>query len=175
MKQLHRLVKTGYKERKILLITSILIAAIRLGLWLLPFKRLLALLDEISHFSHSSQISVKGISVGQISTRQISTRQASTRQISTRQISVRKIVWSVNSISHYIPGMKCKCLARALTTQVLMKRYGHTPKLQMGVAKTGEGKLEAHAWVEFQGIVIIGNLPDLSRFLPLPSLEGVNP
>lgn len=160
MKQLHRLVKTGYKERKILLTTSMLIAAIRLGLWLLPFKRLLALLDEISHLSRSSQISAKGIS---------------TRQISTKKISVRKIVWSVNSVSHYIPGMKCKCLARALTTQVLMKRYGHTPKLQMGVAKTGEGKLEAHAWVEFQGIVIIGNLPDLSRFLPLPSLEGVNP
>lgn len=153
MKQLHRLVKTGYKERKILLITSTLITTIRLGLWLLPFQRLLALLDKFSQFNCA--------------------RQVSSRQTSSGQVSVRKIVWSVNSVSNYIPGMKCKCLARALSTQVLMKRYGHAPKLQMGIAKTGEGKLEAHAWVEFQGIVIIGNLPDLSRFLPLPSLEGV--
>ena len=143
MKFFYKLLKTGYTERKVLLMTSILIAVIRLGLWLLPFQRLLTLLDK---FSHSN---------------------------CNRRLSVKKILWSVNAVSHYIPGMKCKCLARALTTEVLMKRYGHTPKLQIGVSKTEEGKLEAHAWVEVEGIVAIGNLPDISRFIPLPSLEGV--
>lgn len=143
MKRLHKLFKTLYTEHKILLATSILITAIRLGLWLLPFQKLLVLLDKFSHLNI------------------------------TRRVSLKKILWSVNAVSRYImPGVKC--LARALTTQVLMKRYGYKPKLQIGVAKTGTGELEAHAWVEFEGIVAIGNVPDISRFIPLPSLEGVN-
>ena len=141
MKPLHKLFDKAYKERKILLMTSILLAAIRLGLWLLPFQKLLALLDKFSQPS------------------------------CTKGVSVRKILWSVNVVSRYMSGVKC--LARALTTQVLMKRYGHTPKLQIGVASSDTGNLEAHAWIEFQGIVVMGNLPDISRFVPLPSLEGV--
>ena len=141
MKQLHKLFETGYKERKILLMTSILITAVRLGLWLLPFQKLLALLDKFSQPSCA------------------------------RRVSVRKILWSVNVVSRYMSDVRC--LARALTTQVLMKRYGHTSKFQIGVAKTGTGELEAHAWVEFKGIVVIGNIPNISRFIPLPSLEGV--
>lgn len=34
-------------------------------------------------------------------------------------------------------------------------------------------RLKAHAWIEYQGFVIIGNLDDLRRFIPLPSLEGI--
>ncbi|KST67763.1 lasso peptide biosynthesis B2 protein [Mastigocoleus testarum] len=143
MKQLYQLLKTGYKERKVLLMTSILIAAIRLGLLLLPFQRLLKLLDQFS------------------------------QQNNTVRLSVRKILWSVNAVSSRIPGIKCKCLARALTTQVLMKRYGHTSKLQIGVAKTAQGNLEAHAWVEVGGVIAIGNIRNISRFIPLSSLEGV--
>ncbi|MGI8500656.1 MAG: lasso peptide biosynthesis B2 protein, partial [Hassallia sp.] len=116
----------------------------RLGLWLMPFRTLLKLLAKISRQSE---------------------------QQLTNQVSVRKIACSVNAISRYMPGVKC--LARALTTQVLMSRYGHSCELRIGVAKAEGGKLEAHAWIEYQGLVVIGNLTDLSRFMPLPSLEGV--
>lgn len=86
-------------------------------------------------------------------------------------VTVGKIIWTVNAASRYMPGVKC--LARALTTQVIMSRHGLSGQLRIGVAKTERGKLEAHAWVEYQGRVAIGNLQDLSRFIPLPSLEGV--
>ncbi|NET54236.1 MAG: lasso peptide biosynthesis B2 protein, partial [Merismopedia sp. SIO2A8] len=65
-----------------------------------------------------------------------------------------------------------KCLARALTTQVFMSRQGYSPQLRIGVAKGEGGQLEAHAWVESQGQVVIGYLGNLSYFTPLPSLEG---
>ncbi len=71
-----------------------------------------------------------------------------------------------------MPG-GAKCLARALTTQVLLNRQGYLPDLRIGVAKATAGQLEAHAWVEYQGRIVIGQLNDLSRYLPLPSFEGV--
>jgi len=90
----------------------------------------------------------------------------------THQVDLGKIVWAVNIATRYTPG-GAKCLARALTTQVLMNSYGDLVELRIGVAKGDGGKLEAHAWVEYQGRVAIGYLSDLSRYIPLPSLEGV--
>jgi hypothetical protein len=42
--------------------------------------------------------------------------------------------------------------------------------LRIGVAKGEAGKLEAHAWVESQGRIVIGGLRDLPYFTPLPPL-----
>lgn len=144
MRRLLNFFRISGSDQKLLVISLIILAAIRLGLWLLPFRTLLKLLTKIS--------------------------QPTNAQI-TNKVTVGKIVWTVNAASRYMPGVMC--LARALTTQVLMSRYGHSGQLRIGVAKTERGKLEAHAWVEHQGRVAIGNLQDLSRFIPLPSLEGV--
>lgn len=142
MGQLRKFLGLSAGDRYFLIETLILLAGIRLGLWLLRFGTLLKLLNKISQ----------------------------PRQIS-RRISISKIVWAVNAATRYVPG--AKCLARALATQVLMNRYGYSPELRIGVTKNQTGKLEAHAWIEYQGLVIIGNLQDLSRYMPLPSLEGV--
>ena len=69
-----------------------------------------------------------------------------------------------------MPG-GAKCLAKALTTQVLMERRGCDCAFKIGVAKTDKGELEAHAWIEKDGQVIMGMLPDLDRFKSLPPLE----
>jgi Transglutaminase-like superfamily len=143
--RLFKFFRFGAGDRQLLVMSLILLAAMRLGLWLMPFRTLLKLLAKISQPSDRLQV--------------------------TNPVSVRKIAWAVNAVSRYMPGVKC--LARALTTQVLMNRYGHSSELRIGVAKGETGILEAHAWIEYQGLVVIGNLTDLSRFMPLPSLEGV--
>jgi hypothetical protein len=56
-------------------------------------------------------------------------------------------------------------------TQILFARYGFTAKLRIGVAKDGRERLKAHAWVESQGKIVIGNMQDLSRYKALPTLE----
>lgn len=71
-----------------------------------------------------------------------------------------------------MPG-GAKCLARALTTQVLMKHSGFSPELCIGVAKGEKGELKAHAWIKYQEYIVIGYLEDLSRYIQLPSLEGI--
>lgn len=81
---------------------------------------------------------------------------------------VHKIIRAVDVSTNFIPG--AKCLARALTCQVLMNQRGDSPELRIGVAKDEEGKLKAHAWIEDQGKVVIGYLNNLSSYTPLPTL-----
>lgn len=73
------------------------------------------------------------------------------------------IVWAVHKSTQMMPG-GAKCLAKALTTQVLMARRNLPCDLKIGVAKASTGALDAHAWIEFEGQVIMGDLPDLERY-----------
>ncbi|WP_193195680.1 lasso peptide biosynthesis B2 protein [Nostoc sp. MG11] len=142
MKQVLKLLRFKNKDRYLLINTFILLGLIKLGLWLLPFQILRQILGSIS--------------------------QPNTK---LDQTSLSKITWAVNVSTRYMPN-GAKCLARALACQVLMTRRGYSPELRIGVAKSEEGKLEAHAWVESQGQVVIGYLTDLPRFTQLPSLPG---
>jgi Transglutaminase-like superfamily len=142
MKQVLKLLRLINKDRNLLINTFILLGLIKLGLWLLPFQTLRQILGSIS--------------------------QPNTK---LDQTSLSKIIWAVNVSTRYMPS-GAKCLARALACQVLMTRRGYSPELRIGVAKSDEGKLEAHAWVESQGQVVIGYLKDLPRFTQLPSLPG---
>jgi hypothetical protein len=60
-----------------------------------------------------------------------------------------------------------------LATKVLLGQCGRAAQLRIGIARSGEGQLEAHAWIESEDKVVIGNVKDLSRYtaLHLPSLE----
>lgn len=82
------------------------------------------------------------------------------------QAAVDKIIWAVMVASRYLPG-RVKCLARALTTQVLLEGHGYQAQLRLGVVKSEQG-LEAHAWVESQGRIVIGGLKDIGRYTTLP-------
>lgn len=145
MKRLCKFLNLTHSDRHLLLSVICLLNTIRLGMRLLSFQRLRQLLARFSQTKFLSQ--------------------------TLEQLSIDKIVWAVNVASFYTPG-HVKCLARALTTQLLLIRCGYSPELRIGVAKGDKGQFEAHAWVEHQGVVVIGNLSDLGRFTPLPSFEA---
>ncbi|MEO0374624.1 MAG: lasso peptide biosynthesis B2 protein [Cyanobacteria bacterium P01_A01_bin.17] len=145
MKSLLKFVRLPARDRLLLLKAFVLLGLVRLGLWRLSFKRLQQVLHKISHSPQASPVA------------------------SIRCSSIHKIVWAVDVSGHLMPG-HVKCLARALTAQVLMSRRGYTPDLRIGVAKDQNNCLEAHAWIELEGSVVIGLLPDLKRFVPMPSL-----
>jgi hypothetical protein len=84
--------------------------------------------------------------------------------------SLEQIAWAVRAGSRYVPG--AACLPQAWAARSLCLRYGYPAQLRLGVSKGESGALEAHAWVESDGKIVIGGLPDLSRYIPLPSLEG---
>jgi hypothetical protein len=69
-----------------------------------------------------------------------------------------------------LPG-EYKCLPAAYTLHLLLHRHGYASTVQVGVARDVHGAVEAHAWVEHEGKILIGALPDLVRFVPLPPLK----
>jgi len=69
-----------------------------------------------------------------------------------------------------VPGVY-KCLPQAYAGYLLLRRYGYDSSIQVGVSRDAKGAVEAHAWVELDGRVLIGELPDLARFVPLPPLR----
>jgi hypothetical protein len=142
MKLLYKFLRLKECDRQLLLITFTLLGTIRLGLWLLPFRTWRRLLSRIM--------------------------QPKSKLQGANPASINQVVWAVSVASHYMPG-GVKCLARALATQVLLSQQGHTADLYIGVAKGEEKQLEAHAWVESQGQVVIGDLSNLSSFIPLPA------
>ncbi|QSJ19249.1 lasso peptide biosynthesis B2 protein [Nostoc sp. UHCC 0702] len=144
MKRLRKFLNFTASDRYLLLSAAFILGAVRLGLWLLSFQTLQQVLARLT--------------------------QATSKPQTLDESSIDKIVWAVNVASYYMPG-HVKCLARALTTQTLLNQYGYSPELRIGVAKGDKGKFEAHAWVEHQEKVVIGNLTDLARFTPMPSFE----
>ena len=68
------------------------------------------------------------------------------------------------------------CLPQALAAEALLTRGGLPADLRIGVMKEASGKLLAHAWVESDGRVVVGDLPGgLDVYTRLPTLPTVWP
>jgi hypothetical protein len=94
------------------------------------------------------------------------------RPIAAGHASVEQIAWAIAAARKLVPA--ASCLPQALAGEALLARHGHPVELRVGVVKTEQGRLLAHAWVESRGRVVIGQLHEgLSRYTPLPPLPGV--
>jgi len=73
-----------------------------------------------------------------------------------------------------VPG--ATCLPQALAAEALLKRGGLPADLRIGVMKGASGKLLAHAWVESDGRIVVGDLPGgVDVYTRLPTLPSVWP
>ncbi len=145
MKHLRNWFKFSTSDRHLLIRTFILLSFIRIGLGVFSFKTLRKILTIRKDYH---------------------------RKITSKKLNYtpNKILWAVHLISRYMPEVKC--LAKALTTQTIMSQQGYSSQLRIGVLKTQTGHLEAHAWVEYQGLIVMGYLSDLERYTPLGYLEA---
>ena len=84
--------------------------------------------------------------------------------------SKEELIWSVNQASRCIPG-GTNCLARALTGRFLLARQGYRTDLRIGVAPGESQGIEAHAWLECQNEVLMGQVESFERFKPFPPFE----
>jgi hypothetical protein len=147
MKRLHKFCRLPSQYRHLLVKSVLLLGVVRFGLWLLPFQTLRRLLAH--------------------------TTRTHTALHGGEHAAVQQVVWAVTVASQYVPA--ATCLTQALATQVLLNRRGHPASLRIGVARGEVGEFQAHAWVECQGQVVIGAVQALSRFTPLPPLDGERP
>ena len=108
---------------------------VRLGLWLLTFRRLENLLAYLNR------------------------RLPAT--LSADPWTVERVAWAVKACSAHVPA--ASCLTQALAAQVLLTRRGYPTRLHLGFIKKDHHPLEGHAWLECEGQIVTGN-GDLSRF-----------
>lgn len=87
-------------------------------------------------------------------------------------LSPDRMAWAVVTADRYFPGTQ-SCLIQALTLQRMLEREGYPARLHIGVARSPDSLFQAHAWVESQGRVLIGE-KDLSAYTLLPSLEELS-
>lgn len=127
-------------ERRLALSALPAVVAVRVALWLLPYRRV-------------QQLAARGRPV----------RGAAGR------VPARGIAEGVRRASRGVP--RASCLTQALAAQLLLARAGYAARVWIGVAREGAGGLDAHAWVELDGAVLLGATPDRS-YVPLLAWGG---
>jgi len=80
-----------------------------------------------------------------------------------------RIVWAVAAVARRVPALG-NCLCVALAAKLLLSISGCPSSLRIGVAKRDSGQLEAHAWLEDNGIILIGSV-EHDRYAPLPVFD----
>lgn len=108
----------------------------RLAVWAVPFRRL----EQFSAGSIAGHAAEVTPNVGRRS----------------------RIASAIRTASRLIPG--ASCLTQALAAQALLRLRGDWAKLCLGAVRGDRGEFKAHAWLEANGVVIIGDSPELSQF-----------
>lgn len=112
---------------------AILVCAVRIGLWCGPFPTIRHIVAFLS----------------------------TTGPIPTTRFSVAQLSRAVAGVSHYVP--RATCLTQALALHILLRRRRLPSTIRIGVAKDQGGPFEAHAWVESEDRVVLGNF-ELDRY-----------
>lgn len=112
------------------------VCAARMGLWLVSFRRLRRVVAFL-------------------------TRGTVTAHGSDSWVS--QLTWAVSSASRFVP--QATCLTKALALHILLRRAGLQSRIHIGVTKE-DGHFEAHAWVESQDKIVIGDF-ELKRYSPI--------
>jgi hypothetical protein len=66
-----------------------------------------------------------------------------------------RLVWAVRTATCLVP-LGRTCLTEALTVQYLLRRRSGDAVLRFGVAKPRPDTVDAHAWLETRGRILIG-------------------
>ena len=141
MRRLQSFLRLPARERFLYLQTWLLLFRIRMMLWMLPYQRW-------------RQVAANMIRIG--------------NERNLERPTVDRLARAVKVMSRYVPG--ASCLTQALAAQTLLAHAGQRSQLRVGVTQNG-GKLEAHAWVQVEGHVVIGGRQSVARFSAFPTLE----
>jgi hypothetical protein len=146
MRVLHKFTCLPPADRRLLVTAAIVLGLVGAALRLVSFKKLLHLTEEFSHTTSHRQ--------------------------NPFPPSSERITWAVAAVSRRIPFLS-RCLTQAVAAKILLTRCGHPALMRIGVSRNENGRLEAHAWVESQGVVVIG-APAVDHFIPLSSIDRGN-
>jgi len=139
MNRLRKFLRLPVPEQILLVRAFVLLGVVRVGLWLLPFKTLQRLLSQLV--------------------------QTRARSWNKGRFRTERGIWAVQVASRYAP--RTTCLTQALAAQVLLGFDGIPASIRIGVAKEKVGELEAHAWLERDGKILMGGSEADHRYVRL--------
>jgi hypothetical protein len=131
-------------DRRLLVTAALVMGLVGVALRLVSFKKLLHLTEEFSHTTSQGQNPLPP--------------------------SSERITWAIAAVSRRIP-LFSRCLTQAIAAKIILARCGYPALMRIGVSRNENGRLEAHAWVESQGAIVVG-APTADHFVPLPSIDG---
>lgn len=144
-----RLASLDRVRRRLLFEAAAVITIVRIGLRVLPFLKLQRGLDRL--------VALPIV------------RHHVPRGGPTSSDVVPSVNWAMTAASTRLPAT---CLVQALAAGVMLRRRGLVCRLRLGV-RTRESesgaRLEAHAWVECDGRIAIGDVAHLSELAVMPS------
>lgn len=111
--------------------SQFLVWAIRLGLWLFPFKWVNGCLSRFVSGKTAFEETDWGV--------------------------INDVAGSVRATSKFVPY--ATCLTQALATKTLLRLNGQDSQMRIGVDKDEKESFLAHAWIEIDGKIVIGKLP----------------
>ncbi|HKO15609.1 MAG TPA: lasso peptide biosynthesis B2 protein [Gemmatimonadaceae bacterium] len=71
-----------------------------------------------------------------------------------RRVPVRTLVWAIEAVSRRVP--RATCLTQAVSGHLLLRAFGYSSRLRLGVGHGVRGDFLAHAWLERQTQILIG-------------------
>ena len=133
------------RDRRLAAALVVILPAVAAGLHVLGFGRLCRLLSRLTLASRdrSTGIPNRGLPSHAFPVSPASTSAAETGRALGRL---------VNAVAWRLPGRPA-CLTRSVTLWWLLRRRGIDSEIRIGVRRA-DGRLEAHAWVELEGVVL---------------------
>ena len=124
------------RDARLLAAAGAAITTIRIALWIMPFRIIRAAVTRLV---------------------------TPLRRRAGERPPLERIIWSIHVAARFIPH--ATCLTQSLAAQVLLMRHGYPAELRLGVTRDA-GEFQAHAWVESNGRIVIGNA-DVWRYTPI--------
>lgn len=89
------------------------------------------------------------------------------RSAADEAASIERVAFAIPRAAERVPW-KATCLVQALAAKRWLGRMGIDSRLKLGARKTGEQALDAHAWLEAGGRVVVGGeIADYAEFPPV--------
>jgi hypothetical protein len=142
MKGIVTLARLQPVERALVWRVVFLVAAVRIALWVVPFQRLRRFIATIENLPFSVPA----------------------------DMPVSRLVWAVQAASRRIPA--ASCLTQSIALQCLMTHAGRSSQIHIGVTKDQEKGFQAHAWVEYEGAILLSDAAEANRYVKLLVVEG---
>lgn len=147
MKRAARFLTLSRTEWALWFESTVLLVVIRLGLCFLPFQTLRRILARWAKATNPSE--------------------------KNNRVPLNHVIRAVERASRYLP-MKGTCLMQALAAQTLLSQAGYPARLSIGVKRDKGRKFEAHAWLESEGVVVVGGrVPELEGYTPLLAADSL--